>query len=69
MGMDWLCVKLGPEPQENGLKLRIWRRPQILLGPQILLRTPPVPRLASQVLEPESLTPDPRMLLLLLLLL
>lgn len=58
MGMDWLCVNLGPEPQENGLKRRKWT--------QILLRTPTVPRLASQVSEPENLTPDPRLLLLLL---
>lgn len=57
--MGWLCGSPGPEPQEKGLlKLRKWT--------QILLRNPTVPRLASPVSEFESLTLDPRLLLLLL---
>lgn len=49
-------MSIGPEPQENGLsKLRKWT--------QILLRNPTISRLASQVSELESLTPDPRMVL------
>lgn len=52
MRVDWLCVITGPEHRENGLlNLRKWT--------QILLRNPTIPRLASQGLEPESLSPEP----------
>lgn len=58
MEMDRLCVSIGPEHQENSLlKLKEWT--------EILLQNPTIPRLASQVSELESLTPDPRLLLLL----
>lgn len=56
--MDWLCVSIGPEFQENGLsKLRKWT--------QSLLRNPTISRLASQVSELESLALNPRLVLLL----
>lgn len=50
--MDWICVITGPEHRDNGLlKLRKWT--------QILLRNPTFPTPPSQVLEPESLSPQP----------
>lgn len=52
IGTDWLCVITGAEHRDNGLlKLRKWTR--------ILLRNPTIPRPASQVLETESLGPEP----------
>lgn len=55
----WKCLGW-QRTHKNGLKLKKWTQ---------ILKIPTIPSLASQALEPESLTPDQRPLLLLLLLL